>query len=159
MTTSTTPARRTPSWLWVLLILLSLTLFIVMSIVGFVAEYGMVPVDIVVDGGERVTIDLSDMDEGEIFGAVIALFLVVFIALVAVPLVVLAIIAFALLGVAIGLVVTVISTLIGLAIVFAPIVFLVLLVRWAWTRSSRPPAAPEGSPAPTPSPAPATIVR
>lgn len=158
MTTSPASTRRTPTWIWVLLILFTLTIFIVMSIVGFVAEYGMVPVDIVVEG-ERTTIDLSELDEGEIFGAILALFLVVFVGLVAVPIVVLGVIALGLLGVAIGLVVTVLSTLVGLAIVFVPLILVALLVRWAWRQSSRAPAAPEGSPAPPPAPAPATIGR
>lgn len=158
MTTSPASTRRTPTWIWVLLILSTLTIFIVMSIVGFVAEYGMAPVDIVVEG-ERTTIDLGEMDEGEIFGAILALFLVVFVGLVAVPIVVLGVIALALLGVAIGLVVTVLSTLVGLAIVFVPLILVALLVRWAWRQSSRAPAAPEGSPAPPPAPAPATIGR
>src|SRR5205814_1633907 len=77
--------HRTPTWLWVAITLAALALLIVLSVFGWLNEYGDAPMRLVVDGTEYGFFDPSTLSVPEKLGVAFGVMLALVVAAIVVP--------------------------------------------------------------------------
>jgi len=133
-----TPRRRTPTWLWVLLILFALAVLVTLSVVGWLAQIDGTPAQIVIDGTEVWVFDPSTFSAGQKVALAAGAVVAVLLALIVVPVA----LVVALLGVAVGLVVGIgvplALVVLVAALVCSPLLLVIAFGVWLWRRAASP---------------------
>ena len=148
-TVPTAPRHRTPTWLWVAITLAALALLIVLSVFGWLSEYGDTPTRLVVDGTEYGVFDPSTLSVGEKLGVAFGVMLALVVAAIVVPVALVIALVVAMIGVLIALVVGVgvplLVVLVVVVLALSPLLLPIALIVWL-SRKSRATPAPAGVP-------------
>jgi hypothetical protein len=144
---ATVPARsarrRTPTWLWLLLIVTGLALLAVIPVASWLFQQNLPPFTLVIDGSDVHQVQLGALSFGQRLALVVGLFAAIVAVLVAVPLAVLVVCATVLLGLLLGVGLPLVVFAAVAAVLLSPLLLLAALARWAWRASGpRQAAAP-----------------
>ena len=138
--------RRIVVLLWLLASIAVLAIVAVGGAALWLNSLDTMPLRIVIDGTEHLNFDLSTLDAADRFGLAVAAVVVLFVALLVVPLALLIALGGALLGVLAALVfgvgVPLAVMLLVLALLTAPVWLLGVGIWWLWRRTAAPAAPP-----------------
>ncbi len=137
------PRRRAPTWLWVMLVMLSLSVLIVLSAFNWVSSFDGAPVHVVVEGHDAWGFDPGTLSLWDKSGILAAAVVAVFTVLVIVPVALLIGLAALLVALVLGLGVPLMGVLLVCALALSPLWLLVVFVWWLWRRST--PATPHAA--------------
>ena len=133
----TVSPRRTPLWLWVMLLLFALSVLIVSSAFQWIVTLDDLPAHVIIDGQEIVNVDPAWFSGWTAVALIVAAVVCVFTLLIVIPLMMLIAIACALIGMALGVVLPVVVVALVLALVLSPI-WLSCFITWRLVKRSTP---------------------
>jgi len=131
------PRRRTPTWLWVLLILLALSVLITLSVVGWMAQVDA-PAQIVIDGTEVWLFDPATFSAGQKIALLAGLVVALLVATIVVPIALLLALVGLVIGLVVGIGVPLALVVLVTALVCSPLLLVVAFGVWLWRRAASP---------------------
>ena len=147
VTPTRSPSGRTPTLLWVLLIIVALALLVVIPFATWLFQQDLPPFNITIDGTEYIrSVDLGALSVGHKLVLVATVFAAVVAVLIAVPVLVVTVLAAVLIAVVLGVGLPLVMVAAMLVVALSPILLLLALMRWMWRSSTQRAAAPRGLP-------------
>ena len=133
--------RRMPRWAWVAMGLIALSLLLVVPFIGWIASLDDVPVHVVIDGVESFNgADIAAQAASHKLALAVVAMLVVWVALIAVPVALLFGLAALLMALLLGVGLPLLVTLLALLCLLSPLWLVLALAWWLWRRTSATPA-------------------
>jgi hypothetical protein len=134
----TTRSRRTPNWLWILLIVVSLALLAVIPLGAWLFQQDLPPFNVVIDGSEQVhTIHLGALSIGHKLALVAAVFAGLVALLIAVPVALATVLVGVVIALVLGIGLPLFIFAVMVLVMLSPVLLLVAMLRWIWRSSAR----------------------
>jgi hypothetical protein len=130
--------RRTPTLLWLMLIVVGLALLVVIPFGTWLFQQDLPPFNVTIDGTEYVrSIDLGGLAISHKLAVIVAVFAAVVALLIAVPVLIASVLAAVAIAVVFGVGVPLIVAAVMVVIALSPILLLLALASWLWRSSTR----------------------
>jgi hypothetical protein len=126
--------RRTPTWLWLLLIVVMLSVLAVTMVLSWVGELDL-PTRVVINGTDYGFLDPTPLSVPATFAVACAIVLALMLALVLIPVALLVALAGVVIGVVFGVGVPLMAVALVLALLCSPVLLVGGLVWWIWSKS------------------------
>jgi hypothetical protein len=131
------PKRRTPTWVWLALTFVMLSVLLVSAALGWLAELDL-PAHVVIDGTEYWFFDPASLSAGERIAVACAVVIALVAAIVVVPVALLIGLAGLVVGLVFGLGVPLLIAALVVALVCSPLLLVLALAWWVWRKSQVP---------------------